>query len=83
MPESVWLPLTSSRYDHLSSSAPPLPKPNRWVSCVPSVVISSFSMGPRLGFFGITLTTPPMAPSPYSTEAGPRSTSMRSTAQGS
>ncbi len=35
-------------------------------------------MAPRDGFFGTMLMTPPMAPSPWMTEAGPRSTSMRS-----
>lgn len=35
------------------------------------------------GFFGTTLITAPVAPSPYSTEAGPRITSMRSTIHGS
>src|SRR3990167_8952713 len=38
-------------------------------------------MAPANGFFGTTLITAPVAPSPYSTEAGPRSTSTRSTDQ--
>src|SRR3990167_8760963 len=38
-------------------------------------------MAPVKGFFGTTLITAPVAPSPYSTEAGPRSTSTRSTDQ--
>ena len=42
-----------------------------------------FSISPLKGFFGITLITAPVAPSPYNTEAGPRSTSMRSTDQSS
>src|SRR3989344_255489 len=38
-------------------------------------------MAPLNGFFGTTLITAPVAPSPNSTEAGPRSTSTRSTDQ--
>ncbi|MNE59351.1 hypothetical protein D3C76_999260 [compost metagenome] len=38
-------------------------------------------ISPSNGFFGTTLITAPVAPSPYSTDAGPRSTSMRSTDQ--
>ena len=34
-----------------------------------------------MGFLGTTLIAPPIAPSPYMTEAAPRSTSMRSTDQ--
>ena len=40
-----------------------------------------FSISPSNGFFGNVLTTAPVAPSPYRTDAGPRNTSTRSTDQ--
>ncbi len=40
-----------------------------------------FSISPSKGFLATVLITAPVAPSPYSTEAGPRSTSTRSTDQ--
>ncbi len=57
---------------------PPESKASRATPSEPTTALAVL-MGTKVGFFVTTLMTPPMAPSPYSTEDGPRRTSMRST----
>ena len=49
----------------------------------PAATRIELSLDRRFGFLGTTLTTPPIAPFPNITDAGPPSTSMRSTIHGS